>query len=68
MFILDLQDIKCPMNLVMVKNELHNKSFNDGGKIIVKDLNAKNNIMKYLKIKNIEFQQEENIIIIYSSS
>ncbi len=65
-FILDLRNVKCPMNLVLVKKAVHDGSFANGGKIIVEDETARGNIMRYLGVRGIEFEVEDksNSIVI----
>ena len=65
-FILDLRSVKCPMNLVSVKQAVHEGSFANGGKIIIEDETARGNILRYLEVKGIGFEVEDesNAIVI----
>jgi TusA-related sulfurtransferase len=59
-FILDLRNVKCPMNLVLVKQAVHDCSFANGGKIIIEDETARGNILRYLEVRGVGFEAEDN--------
>lgn len=65
-FILDLRSVKCPMNLILVKQAMQDGNFASGGKIIIEDEVAKENILRYLAVKKIEFEIKEGFILVNS--
>jgi TusA-related sulfurtransferase len=64
-YILDLRSVKCPMNLVLVKQAVHDGSFTNGGKIIVEDEVARENIVRYLQMKGVGFEVEGVVILVF---
>lgn len=63
-YILNLDGIKCPMNLVFVKNAVHGGHFANGGKILTKNNDTINNIINYLKLKGFEVNIGTHCIIV----
>jgi TusA-related sulfurtransferase len=64
-YILDLRNVKCPMNLVLVKEALFENKLQNGGKIIVEDVVARRNILAFLKAKNIGYVEiNEGIVVL----
>jgi TusA-related sulfurtransferase len=66
-FILDLRSVKCPMNLVLVKQAVHDGSFANSGKIIVEDEVARGNILKYLEVRGLGFEVKGVVILVKSA-
>lgn len=64
-YILDLRNVKCPMNLVLTKQAVFEEKFKDGGQIIIDNNDARQNIISFLKFKKIRHSSDNagNIII-----
>ncbi|MFT4967237.1 MAG: TusA-related sulfurtransferase [Candidatus Deianiraeaceae bacterium] len=61
---LDLRNVKCPMNLIMIKNILHEGKLVSGVEILINNAEAQINIINYLKLKNINFSRSVKKIFI----
>lgn len=58
-YILDLRNVKCPMNLVLVKQAFFEGRFLNGGKIIIESEVGRKNIIAFLKVKNVQCELKE---------
>lgn len=61
---MDLRNVKCPMNLVLVKEAIFEEKFKHGGVILTESDIARKNIVSFLDFKKIRYHVNDDGLLL----